>query len=69
MANKTELARQVNDDSLSVDLGDDAADTVTGFSGTVTTITLFEHAGARVLLENMSDYDLKSEWFDAARVK
>lgn len=68
MSNKTELARQVTDDSLKVDLGDDGTDEVTGFAGTVTAVTLFDRGSARVMLETMVNGEIKQEWFDAARV-
>lgn len=71
MTDKSELKKQIEDSAISVDLGSVASDSVTGFTGTVTAITLFDRGSPRVLLEALDDNENKvvTEWFDAARVK
>lgn len=64
------LAAQIEDDSITVDLGQRGVDTVTGFRGVVTSITLMDHAAPRIMLESYDgENGITSEWLDAGRVK
>lgn len=69
MRTQPKLASAIEDSTIAVDLGDAGFDRVTGFRGVVTSISLFDHTGPRVLLEALADGEVHSEWLDAGRVK
>lgn len=62
------LKAQIEDSTIRADLGDAVRDRVTGYSGVVTGITVFDHTSPRYLVESVADGEIKSEWIDAGRV-
>lgn len=68
MSDHPKFDAQVKDSTTSVDLGDEVHDKVTGYSGVVTAIAVFDHTGPRVLVENISGGEIHSEYIDASRV-
>jgi hypothetical protein len=52
----------------SIELGEKYRDSITGFEGTATGLTVYLYGCRRVMLEGGKDGEPKTEWFDEQRL-